>query len=1220
MDFDQALEIANQAMFARFGKRLSDVEMAIFRGAWQDQTYEQIAANSGYSISYLRRDVGTKLWKRLGEALGEPVSKTNFQAALERRGRGKREKAEGRGQRAEGESGSRGQEPEGGSQESELTQNLKLKTQNSSPPLPTPYTDWGEAIDIALFYGRSQELAILHQWIHHDRCHLIGILGMGGIGKSSLAAKIAREIVSSPTPHSPLPTPFTHVIWRSLRNAPPLETLLAELIPFLSSQQDAQTKPERLLHWLRTHRCLLVLDNVETIMQAGDRAGHYQSEYENYGDLFRLLGESFHQSCIILTSREKPAEVGMLESDDGRVRSLHLKGSREASLALIESKRLFGTDAEKQQLCEFYSCSPLALKIVASSIQSLFDGEISAFLKEETLVFNSMRRLLDQQFERLTYLEHTIMCWLAINREWTTISELAEDIVPTVSRASLLESLESLSWRNLIERKSGSYTQQPVVMEYVTNQLIEKIATEIITLKLVGYDRHSLLKTTVVDYIRESQSRLILHPLVERLRAQFRNDEALEHHLQLVVQKIYHVKTSFFGYAIGNTLNLYRHLQTDLTGYDFSNFKIRQAYLQGAMLQWVNFGGSNFKQCIFSQPCNEIYAIAFSPNGSLFATGEADSQIRIWQTADGQLLRTLKGHANSIRAVNFSPDGALLASGSADQTIRLWETNTGQCLKTLEGHTNQVLSVAWNPNGKTLASGSSDRTIRLWDLHTGQCFNSIKGHTNWVFSVDWSPDGRVLASGSVDQTIRIWDGETGSLLNILEGHTSCVNSVCFHSDGRILASGSADQTIRIWDGETGSLLNTLEGSSEGINSVHFSPDGRLLATGGADQMVRLWDMSTQRVLKTLHGHSCIVFAVRFSPDSNLLASGSEDHTVKLWDVATGQTLRTLRGTTGWLYAAQFSPDGRLLASGGDDRIIRLWDGQTKQLLAALTGHTLWLRSVQFDPTGKWLASGSADQTVILWDVQAQRSLKVLRGHTDEVRSVCFSPDGTLLASGSQDQTIRLWEIQTGNVVQIFQGHRGWIRSVHFSPDGTQLASGSDDHTVNVWDVKTGHLVIPLSGHSNWVRAVRFSPDGRLLASSSDDQTIRIWDVKTGNTLKILQGQTNWTRSISFSADGTLLASGGMDQTIRVWNLQTGEEVGKFEGHLLGVLSVAFSPDDQILVSSSADETIRFWEVRTGACLHVLRSDRPYEGMNITGITGITEAQKMTLKALGAIED
>ncbi|MFN6566995.1 hypothetical protein [Dendronalium sp. ChiSLP03b] len=133
--------------------------------------------------------------------------------------------------------------------------------------------------------------------------------------------------------------------------------------------------------------------------------------------------------------------------------SLTLQGSQEAAQAIVRAKGLSGTPVQKQILCDRYSNTPLALKIVATSICDLFDGKIKEFLEQETVVFNGIRRLLDQQCQRLFPLEESIMCWLAINREWTTISELQADIIPTVSKGEILEALESLSWRSLIEKQ-----------------------------------------------------------------------------------------------------------------------------------------------------------------------------------------------------------------------------------------------------------------------------------------------------------------------------------------------------------------------------------------------------------------------------------------------------------------------------------------------------------------------------------------------------------------------------------------------------------------------------------------------------------------------------------------------------------------------------------------------------------------------------------------------
>jgi hypothetical protein len=199
---------------------------------------------------------------------------------------------------------------------------------------------------------------------------------------------------------------FEYVIWRSLSNASPLKTLLEELVPFVSDQQDTLAEVSRLLHYLRTSRCLLILDNLETILDVG-QTGRYRPGYEGYGELLKMIAEATHQSCLILTSRERPAEIATFEGVELAVRSLRLSGAPEAAHALLQAKGLVGKDSSKQELCNRYGNSPLALKIVATSIKDLFDGEIGKFLEQDTTVFNGIRRLLEEQFNRLSPLEQT---------------------------------------------------------------------------------------------------------------------------------------------------------------------------------------------------------------------------------------------------------------------------------------------------------------------------------------------------------------------------------------------------------------------------------------------------------------------------------------------------------------------------------------------------------------------------------------------------------------------------------------------------------------------------------------------------------------------------------------------------------------------------------------------------------------------------------------------
>jgi WD40 repeat protein len=1220
MELATQLSHLNQWVLNHRGQPLTPIEFAVIQATCLNQTYEEIAIATHYSTSYLSRKFCPELWAFLSEVLGTKVNKKNLSLILE-----------------------------------QIAAPIAPVALAVAPTATqSRQIDWGEAIDVSTFYGRTVELNQLTQLLTTDRCRLIAILGLGGIGKTALSVKLAQQLQGQ----------FEWIIWRSLRNAPSLETLLAELVPFLSNQQETKPESSKLLNLLRQSRCLVILDNLETLLDV-DCAGQFRAGFAAYEELLRLLGEVSHQSSIVLTSREKPAIVSALEGIDLAVRTLRLDGSPEAAQAILQTKGLAGTAEQQKIVCDRYSNSPLALKIVATSIQDLFEGDITTFLQEDTFIFNGIRRLLDNQFARLSSLEQTIMYWLAINREWTTINELREDIVPATSKANLLEALESLTWRSLIEKQSGTYTQQPVVMEYVSDRLIEQMITELSTTELSLFLRCALIKTTVKDYVRESQVRLILQPVADNFCQQFSSLTAQEQQILRILTQLRQSETQQSGYGTGNLINLCTHLQLDLTSYSFSGLTIRHAYLQQVNLHRVNFAWADFVKSTFTQTFGCVLSVAFSPDGKLLATGDVGNNVSFWQVDNGQPLLTCKGHGDWVRSVVFSHNGYMLASGSDDQTIRLWNVNqirseskrlestespvrpgledvAGQCLRILTENPGRAESVAFSPDDRILASSSEDQTVWLWDISTGQCIKVLQGHTKQVCSVAFSPDGCILASSGEDNVVKLWEISTGQCLKTLKGHTNWVWSVAFSPQGDMLASGSHDNTVRLWEISTGQCLKTLEGHTNWVWSVAFSPQGDMLASGSEDQTVRLWDVTPKTLqmtsssmspqfagqcLKTLTGHSNRIWSVAFSPvgnrlsqgTSDTLASGSDDQTIKFWDVSTGQCLKTLQGCTKKDWSIAISPDGQTLASSGDELIVKIWDVSTRRCYQTLVGHSSRIGSLAFSPDGRTLVSSSEDTTIRFWDIQAGQCLKILRGHTKKVLSVAFSPQGNLIASASEDYTARLWNVSTGQCIKVLQGHTNWVWKVAFSPDGRFLVTASYDQSLKLWNVSRGKLLRTLQGHENSILAVDFSPDGCLLASGSYDGSIKIWNVSTGECLQTWQGHTGAIYSVSFSPNGQMLASGS-SEIVKLWNVSTVQCLQTLEGHTDYVFTLKFSPDGSTVISSSWDETIKFWDVETSECLKTLKADRPYEGMNITGVTGITSAQQQSLISLGAISD
>lgn len=1197
------LELADLLVFTKTGTHLNEPQRALLLAtwSWERQNYDQIAESCGYSANYLRKHVGPDLWKLLSNALGERVSKVNSRSAFERHLFAQQTRAP-----------------------LTLAQQLVTSPEADSPPQENSRQDWGEAIDVEVFYGREAELATLNHWIGTDRCRVVGIFGGGGMGKTYLSLKLARQIRGQ----------FESVIWRSLRNAPTLPTLLTDLIQFFSPQalSTSAKTVEQLISWLidyfRSHRCLLILDNVETILLGGTYVGKYRAGYEPYGELLRRLGETIHQSSWVLTSREKPRDHALLEGASLPVRSLHLKG-----LGAAEGQKIFQSKgitlqvaAQTRQLIHTYAGNPLALKMVAATIQDLFDGNVAEFLSHDTALLGDIGELLDQHLERLSAPEKTILYWLAIAREPITIDELRQDIVPTLSPRVLLEALKSLGQRSLIEQSEALFSLQPVVMEYLIERLIEQVCDEIQSWQpglssaaALWLKTHALIKAQAKDYIREAQTRLILHPVAEQLQASCKTRQEIANRFEQMLAEQRSQAPREPGYLAGNLINLLRQLEWDLSGADFSQLAIWQANLEGANLHRVNLTDADLSRSVLTETFASALSVAFSPDGTRLAIATTDNDICLWQT-DGHKLQVCQGHTGWVHSVAFSPDSQTLVSGSEDGTVKVWDGQTGQCLKTLTGHSNWVWAIAVSPDGCTIASGSNDHTIRLWDAVTGTCLQVLSGHSHWIWSVAFSADCQTLASGSTDATVRLWDIQTGQCRHILDGHENWVQSVAFNPTGNLLASGSNDQTIKLWDWQTGQCLKTLRGHINWVQSITFSPDGQTLASGSNDQTMKVWDVSTGDCLRTLQGYTKDIWSVAFSPDGTTLASGGSNQTVKLWDVKTGQCRKTLQGYINGIVAISISPDGTLLASGSSDHTIRLWNLRTQHCIRTLLGHTSWVRSVCFSPDGTQLASGSSDHTIRLWNVQTGQCLKVLAGHQSWVRSVCFSPDGTQLASGSTDHTIRLWNPHTGECLKSLHGHDNWVRCVTFSPDGTRLISSSDDQTICVWDGVTGECLHRLRGHTSGIWSVAVSPDGTLIASGSDDQTIRIWDLFTGACLQILTGHTNWVQAIAFSPSGHLIASGSNDQQVKLWDTATGACVKTLSGHSHRIWSVAFTPDGTQLASGSEDETIKLYEIESGVCLTTLKAIRLCEAMNITRTTGLTLSQKNTLKLLGAVED
>ncbi len=1156
-------------------------------------------------------------------------------------------------------------------------------THPAAKPQPArAYLD--EVPETSTVFGREAEAAQLKQWLVADRCKLVSILGMGGQGKTTLAAAVTREVAAQ----------FEVVLWRSLINAPPLDEVLRAMLQSLSEHRINEKSVEipvsldeqlaLLMAHLRDKRCLLVFDNFESLFHSSE-AGAYRAGYEPYGQLIQKLVESRHNSCVLLTSREQPKMLTRLEENATLQRALRLTGlAASAGQAMLVARGLAGEAAQTALLVQRYSGNPLALKLVAQTVQDLFVGDIGSFMAEAAPIFDDIRTVLDQQFARLSALERELLNWLAIEREPTGLPELRANLVRPASPREFMEALRGLQRRSLIEVMTAKVALQNVIMEYVTDLLVDEMCQELQDERAQGLHQHALLKAEAKDYVRQSQARIILQPIAARLGAYVGKAELVKK-LRRMLAALHQATGHTPSYAAGNILNLLVHLGENLRGMDFSGMTVWQAWLRGADLQDVNFTGADVSHSVFTDRFANARGLTFSQDGQLFAAGGTDGDIYVWQASLGQLVGVLKGHKQLVLSLNFGRDASgccpLLASGGEDGTVRLWDVSgllrtaadpSTDTLGTSAPIASTILyrgeaivrAISFHAELGLVASSGDDSLIRLWHTAPTSSANTfacavLRGHTYFVTSLAFSPDGRWLASTSSDHTVRLWDvsrvptdgtdlitlSNSITILESPEG-TGETDTLAYSPDGALIAGITTDRRVWLWQPSMklpSAPVTFIDESDAHTGALAFSPDGALLAIGNTNGIITLRDIHTRTIVYRGQLHDQTITSLAFSPDGRTLTSAAGP-LIKLWDSVAHLPLRTLNGVTLPFSAIAFSTDGTSMVTVAGDWLVRIWDialeGEGENTVVkrrcrlALPGHTggMWVCAIT--RAGNRVASCSEDRTIRLWDCETGRCIHVLRGHEHSVIAVAFSPDGETLASVSLDQTIRLWNVQTGTpLAQLIDSHmlhsiHNGIWSVTFSPNGRILAAGFGDGSILLWDVTSQQLRATLRGHTAWVRSLAFSADGAWLASGSNDHTVCLWDTSEASDASLtstyplrhtMREHGEWVMAVAFHPTQPILATAGHDHIIRVWEITDGPTcIAKLEGHRLGVTTVAFHARGDVLVSGGQDEQLMFWDHAQQRCLDALHAPGPYSGMNIAGATGISEAQKAALRALGAV--
>ena len=422
MGIDAAVEYADQVLYERTGRHLSDLQSCIIQQSCQGRTYGQVAATAGYSEGHIK-DVASQLWRLLSEALGERITKGNLRSRLINRVKRTLKKA------------------------SPLHHSpASLHAAEPAPPLAV-----AEASVPIPFIGREQALQTLQTLsLTHPA---IVIQGEGGIGKTTLAQQYAQRFEKT----------LELLMAKESANITPAESVVEEWLRQHFDEEPGRAfgvTLSRLKHHLQQSSAVVLIDNLEPAL---DRRGQLILAHRNYVELLRVLRAS--GATVLMTSRDRLCEPGV------NVYHYRLPGlSLESWQRFFRDRGAIALDG-LAEMHRAYGGNAKAMEILCASALEDFEGDVKAYWQENSvdlLSASDLRNLVASQVNRLRALDadaYRVFCRLGCYRyqdrarlRATAVTALMWDIDPSKQR----QTLNSLRDRSLLESRKGEYWLHPV--------------------------------------------------------------------------------------------------------------------------------------------------------------------------------------------------------------------------------------------------------------------------------------------------------------------------------------------------------------------------------------------------------------------------------------------------------------------------------------------------------------------------------------------------------------------------------------------------------------------------------------------------------------------------------------------------------------------------------------------------------------------------------------
>jgi WD40 repeat protein len=555
-----------------------------------------------------------------------------------------------------------------------------------------------------------------------------------------------------------------------------------------------------------------------------------------------------------------------------------------------------------------------------------------------------------------------------------------------------------------------------------------------------------------------------------------------------------------------------------------------------------------------------VRSVAFSPDGKYVVTACDDRIARLWDADSGQILQSFIGHNAALRQAVFSPRGNLIATCSLDNTARVWETRNGQLMQVFRGHTDFVRSVAFSPDGKYIATASEDRTTRVWDTNSGETIAYLAQLQAALSDVAFSPVDFQVMTCANDGTILLWDITSEQLIEIIQTGSGHVGRAAFSLTGKFLFTSSSDEGIALWDRTRKQIVrhyaNPYKDSGLFVTQIALARNEQYVTASTNGNIALVWHLQSNKFWCT-YGHKDEVYGVTFAPESTRVATASRDHTVRIWElplVAIEEAISPEGSTIGQL---QFSHDGTRLIAVTNERYVQVWDVATEQMLANrhIDDGKTWVYTVALSYDGKHGALSLSD-TIFIYDIES--------GHISS-------------------------HFDVGAITQQAQ-----VRTLAFSPDERLLAVGTSDGGMQILDRQSGRQITALAGHNDLIRSLVFSSDGSCVVAGTFRGEILVWNAIQRTPITTLKGDTLGVAALDISRNKSLIVSGMLDGSIHLWSLPQEKLLVASKKHSEAVVCAGFSPDGRLLVSCDAIGQVLLWQVQQEKLLPVGIYMAPYQ--------------------------